>query len=49
MKTIYIYPTPENVNKFLFKDKADNCFYFQEQHISCPKNSSLITDMPIQT
>ena len=49
MKTIYIYPTPENVNKILFKDKADNCFYFQEQHISCPKNSSLITDMPIQT
>ena len=49
MKTIYIYPTPENVNKFLFKDKADNCFYFKEQHISCPKNSSLITDMPIQT
>ena len=25
-KTIYIYPSPENVDKILFKDKADQCF-----------------------
>ena len=30
VKTIYIYPTPESVNKVLFKDKAENCFYFDE-------------------
>lgn len=48
MKTIYIYPSPENVDKMLFKDKADNCFYFQEETIECPKNSSLISKIPIQ-
>jgi hypothetical protein len=48
MKTIYIYPSPENVNKVLFKDKADNCFYFEEEVIECPKDESLITNIPIQ-
>ena len=35
-KKIYIYPTPENVDKVLFKDKADNCFYFEEEVVECP-------------
>lgn len=49
MKTIYIYPTPENVNKILFKDKADNCFYFEEENTECPKDKSLLSYIPIQT
>lgn len=48
MKTIYIYPSPENIDKILFKDKADNCFYFKEQNVECPKNKSLISKIPIQ-
>ena len=48
-KTIYIYPSPENVDKVLFKDKADNCFYFEEQIVNCPKDTSLISKIPIQT
>lgn len=48
MKTIYVYPTPENVDKILFKDKADNCFTFQEQMVDCPKDESLISSIPIQ-
>ena len=47
MKTIYVYPTPENVDKIMFKDKADNCFYFEEQEVNCPKNS-FISKIPIQ-
>lgn len=48
MKTIYIYPTPENVDKILFKDKADNCFYFKEEMVECPSDVSLISEAPIQ-
>ena len=48
MKTVYIYPSPENVDKVLFKDKAENCFYFEEETIECPKNESLISKIPMQ-
>ena len=48
MKTIYIYPTPENVDKILFRDKASNCFQFEEEIVECPKDSSLISSIPIQ-
>ena len=48
-KIIYVYPTPENVDEILFKDKADNCFYFQQQEIECPTDKSKITNIPIQT
>ena len=49
IKTVYIYPTPENVDKILFKDKAENCFYFEPETIKCPKDISLISNTPIQT
>ena len=48
MKTIYIYPSPENVHKVLFKDKAENCFYFEEEVVECPKDKTLILNIPIQ-
>ena len=48
LKTIYIYPTPESVNKVLFKDKADNCFYFDEEVVDCPKDETQISAVPIQ-
>ena len=47
-KTIYIYPTPENVDKMLFKDKANNCFRFEEESIDCPSDPSKISDIPMQ-
>ena len=49
MKTVFIYPSPENVGKVLFKDKADNCFSFQEKIVDCPKNQYLISKIPMQT
>ncbi len=48
MKDIYIYPSPETVNKVLFKDKADNCFYFEEEEVKCPSDPSQISSIPIQ-
>jgi hypothetical protein len=49
MKHIYIYPSPENVDKILFKDKADNCFRFEEEEVKCPTDSTLISSIPIQS
>ena len=48
MKTIYIYPTPENVGKVYYKDKADNCFYFEEEGVKCPQYDIQIYTIPIQ-
>ena len=48
MKTIYIYPSPENVDKILFKDKADNCFYFEEENVECPRDEKSISVIPMQ-
>jgi hypothetical protein len=47
-KKILIYPSPETVGKVLFKDKADNCFYFEEQETNCPSDLSKIFTIPIQ-
>ena len=47
-KTIYIYPSPENINKVLFKDKANNCFTFEEEVIECPQDISKISTIPMQ-
>ncbi len=49
MKKILIYPSPENVDKVLFKDKADNCFYFKPVEVTCPTDESKITSIPIQS
>ena len=48
MTPIYIYPTPENVDKIIFKDKADNCFQYQQNEVECPNDDSLISDIPVQ-
>ena len=48
MKVIYVYPTPENVDSILFKDKADNCFQFKQVNVECPQDESFLTSIPIQ-
>lgn len=48
MKTIYIYPNPENVENILFKDKADNCFYFKPTEVKCPTDKTKIKEVPVQ-
>ena len=47
-KTIYIYPSPDTVNTVLFKDKANNCFSFEEEIVECPSNENEISVIPIQ-
>ena len=47
-KIVYIYPSPENINQVLFKDKADNCFSFKSIQVKCPSDRSKINTIPIQ-
>jgi len=48
MKVIYVYPTPENVDSILFKDKADNCFQFKKVNVDCPEDEGMISSIPMQ-
>jgi hypothetical protein len=48
MKSVYVYPSPENIDKFMVKDKANNCFTFQEKTVQCPKDDTLLSSIPIQ-
>lgn len=47
-KPVYVYPTPENINNFLYKDKAGNCFQMVEQVTECPSDISNIQEIPMQ-
>jgi len=48
LNVIYVYPTPDNQNKILYKDKTDNCFKFNAQEVECPDDKTKIKNIPIQ-
>lgn len=47
-KNIYVYPSPQNYMKTLYKDNANQCFQFKPQETNCPLNSFSIKSIPIQ-
>lgn len=47
-KKIYVYPNPDNVDILQYKDKANNCFQFKENKVSCPSENNIFK-IPIQT
>lgn len=49
LNIIYVYPTPDNQNKILYKDKTDNCFKFSSEEVQCPEDTSKIKNIPIQS
>jgi hypothetical protein len=47
-RVIYVYPNPSNVDKFRYKDDANNCFKYIQTSVECPSDSKDITEVPIQ-
>jgi len=47
-KKIMVYPSPDNVDIIQYKDKAGNCFRFQETKVKCPAKESDISKTPLQ-
>ena len=47
-RIIHIYPTPENEELMLYRDKAHQCFTFQHKEVACPKNPFDTSTIPVQ-
>jgi hypothetical protein len=45
---IVVYPTPDNVDRINYKDKASNCFKFKSTEVKCPSDHNLIKAIPVQ-
>ena len=45
-RTIYVYPTPDNVDMVQYKDVLGNCFYYHQERVKCPKESEIQTIPP---
>ena len=46
MQTIYVYPTPENTNKILYKDDSNICFKLTPKEVPCKEKNS---NYPLQS
>lgn len=47
-KKINVFPTPSNIHKVEYKDKAENCFEYMMEEVKCPTKKSDINTVPIQ-
>ncbi len=45
---IYVYPTPDNMDKIQYKDKSGTCFGFKHREVACPQDKSAIKQYPLQ-
>ena len=45
---IYVYPTPENINKIQYKDHSGTCYSFKYKNVKCPSESNKIRKYPVQ-
>ena len=48
-QVIYVYPTPDNIDKVQYKDEGGTCFEFNSSEVECPNDSKLIREYPMQS
>ena len=47
-KIVIKWPTPENIEKTVYKDHSDSCYKYKANEIDCPVDKSLITNIDAQ-
>jgi hypothetical protein len=47
-KKIYVFPTPENIDKLQYTDLTQNCFQYESQKVECPKDENKISNYIVQ-
>jgi hypothetical protein len=46
-KEVIRYPTPENAESTLYRDKNGVCFKFKSEEVSCDENKDKVTEYPL--
>ncbi len=47
-RTVFVYPTPDNVDELLYRDHTDKCFSFEATEVECPSNPKEIESYTVQ-
>ena len=47
-KIIVLYPTPDNIQEYQYKDKTDTCFSYEFKEKECPSDSSKFHSILLQ-
>jgi hypothetical protein len=48
-RVVIVYPTQDNESHFNFRDKAHNCFRFEQEMKACPAKDDDLKTIPMQT
>lgn len=47
-RKIIVYPTPDNIDRVMYKDKSDACFTYSQEKVSCAANKDKLYVIPEQ-
>ena len=46
-KVIVLYPNPDNLEKYTYLDKTDNCFNYELDEVDCPTDVNSRVDVEV--
>jgi hypothetical protein len=47
-RRVFVYPSPENVEQLLYRDKGGTCFRWTAKEVNCPTDPHDIAAIPPQ-